>query len=443
MMDEPTSGLDSSTAFNLMQTLKKLAQDEQRTIVTTIHQPSSHVFHMFDKLILVAGGRLAYFGKTSEVLNFFEHIGTPCYANWNPADFIMEQLTGDPEEVGKIAVKFADYQSLIEEKQGVKVGISPKSNGHTRKKKFSVFKNGFAKDDEDAPLAKWPTGFRTQFNALCQRAFIQSKQEMLDKLGFVQTFGLALIVSLLWFNTPYDEESLGDRQGVIFFLLVFTNLHPMFHNVMSYPTERATIQKERAAGMYRLSAYYFAKLVSEIPALLLQPLTLYFITYWATGLNRSPYFLVAVLTIATGAFLSQTIGLVIGTSSKSLKRALTITVLTALGTMLLGGFYTKRVPTWMTWARYVSMFTYSFNILVRVEFDYAVKDFSCDVDSAFSVCSSMANNATSLGVLTGKDILPTITTVDLGIIESFVALWAMIALWRVIFYLSLKYLNKP
>lgn len=57
--------------------------------------------------------------------------------------------------------------------------------------------------------------------------------------------------------------------------------------------------------MYRLSAYYFAKLVSEIPALLLQPLTLYFITYWATGLNRSPYFLVAVLTIATGAFLSQ------------------------------------------------------------------------------------------------------------------------------------------
>lgn len=71
------------------------------------------------------------------------------------------------------------------------------------------------------------------------------------------------------------------------------------------PTERSTIQKERAAGMYRLSAYYFAKLVSELPVLLLQPLILYFITYWATGLNRSPYFLVSVLTIATGAFLSQ------------------------------------------------------------------------------------------------------------------------------------------
>lgn len=76
------------------------------------------------------------------------------------------------------------------------------------------------------------------------------------------------------------------------------------------------------------------------------------------------------------SLLFQTLGLVIGTAVKQFKRALTVTVLVALGSMLLGGFYTKRVPWWMDWARYVSMITYSFNILIRVEFEHAANDFT-------------------------------------------------------------------
>ena len=72
----------------------------------------------------------------------------------------------------------------------------------------------------------------------------------------------------------------------------------------SVPTERNTIAKERAAGMYRLSAYYTAKLASEIPVVLAQPMLLYTITYWTIGLNRSPLFLVGVLVIVTATLLA-------------------------------------------------------------------------------------------------------------------------------------------
>jgi len=455
MMDEPTSGLDSSTAFNLIQTLKNLARSENRTIVTTIHQPSSHVFHMFDKLILICDGKVAYSGKTSEVLKFFEHLGTPCFPNWNPADFIIEQLSDDSALKSTIADKFLEYKrsSQSDEFEDVELKSSSSANGvangvtspesspveRPKQKKMSTFKKAFlSKEEDDSQLPKWPTGFRTQFNALSKRSFIQSKNDMLDKLGFIQTLGLATIVSLLWFNTPYDEESLVDRQGAIFFVLVFLVLHPMFQSIFTFPTERNAIQKERAAGMYRLSAYYFAKLFSELPALLLHPFIMHVICYWATGLNRSPYFLVSLFAITTGAILAQSLGLVVGAAVKNFKRALTVAVIVGLGSMLLGGFYTKRVPPWMVWSRYVSHISYAFNILIRVEYQHATRPFTCATASAYEICKS---NVTSQ--LTGADVLPNVKTIDLGIAESFAVLWSMIVFFRVLFYLVLKYLNKP
>ncbi|WAQ93839.1 WHITE-like protein [Mya arenaria] len=54
--DEPTSGLDSFMAEKIVQTLKVMA-DKGKTIVCTIHQPSSEVCALFDHLLIMAEGR--------------------------------------------------------------------------------------------------------------------------------------------------------------------------------------------------------------------------------------------------------------------------------------------------------------------------------------------------------------------------------------------------
>ena len=57
-MQEPTSGLDSAIAYSLMLTLNKYVSMSRKTVVTTIHQPSSQIFYMFHNVLLIADGEV-------------------------------------------------------------------------------------------------------------------------------------------------------------------------------------------------------------------------------------------------------------------------------------------------------------------------------------------------------------------------------------------------
>merc|ERR1712137_606583 len=70
LLDEPTSGLDSTSAVSLMQMLQDLARSHHKTIITSIHQPSSKIFFSFDKLMLLAEGNQVYFGTPQDSLEY-------------------------------------------------------------------------------------------------------------------------------------------------------------------------------------------------------------------------------------------------------------------------------------------------------------------------------------------------------------------------------------
>lgn len=68
-------------------------------MVTTIHQPSSRLFHKFDKLILLGKGSLLYFGKASEALTYFSSIGCCPLIAMNPAEFLLDLANGNINDV--------------------------------------------------------------------------------------------------------------------------------------------------------------------------------------------------------------------------------------------------------------------------------------------------------------------------------------------------------
>jgi ABC-type multidrug transport system ATPase subunit len=54
-----------------MESLGDMARKDGRTVISTIHQPNSDIFEMFDELVLLAKGKIIYFNKASLSVDFF------------------------------------------------------------------------------------------------------------------------------------------------------------------------------------------------------------------------------------------------------------------------------------------------------------------------------------------------------------------------------------
>ena len=65
------------------------------------------------------------------------------------------------------------------------------------------------------------------------------------------------------------------------------------------------INKERAAHWYRLSAYYLAKMTSELILILVQPTVFIIIAYWVIGLNGIEAFFATLGTVFINSIAGQ------------------------------------------------------------------------------------------------------------------------------------------
>src|SRR5499425_1063746 len=70
LFDEPTSGLSSKDSEHVIEIIRSMAHN--KIVIVTIHQPSSKLFQLFHKAILLdKGGRLVFFGTPTEMLRYF------------------------------------------------------------------------------------------------------------------------------------------------------------------------------------------------------------------------------------------------------------------------------------------------------------------------------------------------------------------------------------
>ncbi|KAL6202825.1 hypothetical protein ACLB2K_026530 [Fragaria x ananassa] len=197
LLDEPTSGLDSTTARMIVTTLSELASGG-RTIVMTIHQPSSKLFYMFHKLLLLSEGNALYFGKVSAVMDYFSDIGFSPSVPMNPADFLLDLangLTRDGEDANE---SIDDHmQSIVVAYRG---RLSEKLKAELAEDKLS---DG-AEDNTKQEFGRWPTTWWQQFSVLLRRGVKERKHGSFALLKIIEVLAVSAycptVVEIAYFS---------------------------------------------------------------------------------------------------------------------------------------------------------------------------------------------------------------------------------------------------
>jgi len=93
-LDEPTTGLDSKSALDVAGIINMFAK-KKRTVIATIHQPSSEILHRFDNVMCMCRGEIVYFGSPTKIPSHFATINYAPAPQSNPADHLMAILNDD------------------------------------------------------------------------------------------------------------------------------------------------------------------------------------------------------------------------------------------------------------------------------------------------------------------------------------------------------------
>jgi ABC-type multidrug transport system ATPase subunit len=146
-IDEPTSGLSSRDSENVMDLLRELTL-KGKLIFVVIHQPSSEIYKMFDKMIILdTGGYMIYYGNPVEGVMYFKRLDAqinsevgecPTCGNVNPElifNIIEAKVVdefGNYTDARKVTPQQWDehYQHLIHYKELPEVEGSPPKNLH-------------------------------------------------------------------------------------------------------------------------------------------------------------------------------------------------------------------------------------------------------------------------------------------------------------------------
>ncbi|KAF8009227.1 hypothetical protein BT93_J0271 [Corymbia citriodora subsp. variegata] len=286
-LDEPTSGLDSASAFFIVQTLRNIAHDG-RTILFTIHQPSSEVFALFDDLYLLSGGETVYLGGAKLAVEFFGEAGFPCPNTRNPSDHFLRCINSDFDAVATFmgSCRKHETQNVLDpatrlttaEIKALLIQAYRKSEyaskARARIQEISHIE-GLTDRSEGSP-AKW----RKQLSTLTRRSF----KNMLRDLGYywirmVIYIALSICVGTIFFDIGTSYTSIWARGSCGAFVAGYMT----FMSIGGFPSfleEMKVFHHERLNRHYGIAVYILANFLSSFPFVVVMSFASGTITYY-------------------------------------------------------------------------------------------------------------------------------------------------------------------
>jgi len=375
-LDEPTSGLDSFQALNVMETLKIVCMSGV-TVIVSVHQPRSSIYKLFDQLILLSEGRVAYSGEAGQVaVDYFSKLGLRCPSFFHPGDYFLDIIS-------------LDNRSLRQEQkseQRIRFILDSHQKHELQRADSEINFDGSV---ESLQLKYSRTGVSS---SICEQFLILSTRNLRQIIRDKFTLGVrlfmacffALFLAALWGDMGTDTADIQNRNGILFFIAINQSFGGMMGTLQVFILEKAIVRRERQAHSYYVWIYYLTKLVTQLPVDVFIPILFASIVYWIVGLNPDPFaFLIFLILTVLISLSAVGIGFMVGACAPNMDAANAMAPLLMVLTILFGGFYINAgsMPEWIGWLENLSTIKWCFEAYCINEFkglEFCDAEFGCE-----------------------------------------------------------------
>jgi hypothetical protein len=229
-----------------MRMLQQLARDQNKTVITSIHQPNSALFFSFDKLIMLAEGNVVYFGSPRDSLTYLRQTDLACPDGYNAADHWMDLLVQD-SAIDASTMMLSTKLSSSDKGSAAGEAEDPelRQDALVKHRKMMTTRDQliWAWDDdaiadqmdlasndtlEDDPakeggisfaVNKYNTSWGYQYRTLVHRSLKNSRSAIFTPINLIKSAALGIVSGALWFQKEYTEANVFDLSSFFFFTM--------------------------------------------------------------------------------------------------------------------------------------------------------------------------------------------------------------------------------
>lgn len=324
-LDEPTSGLSSYDAESVIELLKELSK-QGKTIITTIHQPSIHIYKQFDDLIMVnrdPGGKtgsMVYFGPAyPDSIQFLNSLPPgPATTDLSPEMLLSGLAKRTSVEWQQLYQGSRYYQDFVVARPGNQpTPTATGAPGDKPKRHFDL----------------------TQWFALVRRnTIVKLRDKTQTAILMIQAPLFATLIVMVYHGLDpkvVTGDDLMKKLVGIHFLMVIAAIWFGCNNAARDIVGEWTVYKRERMVTLRLGSYAFSKLAVLLGLAVVQCLSLLGIVDLSLGLKGN--FLLTFCVLVLCALVGTALGLCISAISKTTESAIALLPVVLLPIIALGG----------------------------------------------------------------------------------------------------------
>jgi len=350
--------------------------------IVTLYQAGNGIYNLFDKVLLLEGGKEVFYGPLKEARPFMEALGFVCRDGANVADYLTGTLVPTERLIRpgweKRIPRNADAMRSEYERSEIATRMASEYDypmTEEAKQKTSAFQELIAIERHKQLPSTSPltVSFFTQVKTTISRQYQiiwGDKPTFLIK-QFVTIFQALIAGSL--FYTHADTMNSGilfGRSGALFFSILHNSLMSMSEVPESFQG-RSILTKHKSFALYHPAAFCIAQIAADIPIILVQITVFALPLYFMAGLTLSGgvfftyWILLFTVTMTMTAFFRS-----IGAAFPNFDAASKVSGFMVKCLIMYTGYMIQepQMHPWLGWIFWINPLAYAFDAFLSNEF---------------------------------------------------------------------------